>query len=280
VKHILILILIIVLAAAAVFCFFIYLPQGCSGQKVFLVGKGDGLNQIAGNLQSQELIRNKYFFIIYALLEKKDKKLVAGEYDLSCSMNVPEILAKISSGDRIKRMVTIIEGWTVKDIEERLNMGSINPSFEGYLFPDTYEIYPDDKIEDVVKKMHDNFDSKITPEIKEEISSQKKTLEQVVIIASILEKEVQTTEDKKIVAGILWKRMANNMPLQVDAEPETYRHLGLPSSPICNPGLDSILAAVYPTDTKYWFYLSTKEGKTIFSATLAEHERARQKYLK
>lgn len=279
-KYFFIVILIIILAILALGYFYLYMPVGSGGTELFLVKKGDGLNQVAENLQEQGLIKNKYFFIAYALLDKKDKSLRAGEYELSYSINIPQILTKISRGDRIKRMFTVIEGWTVKDIEEKLNMGPIDSSLQGYLFPDTYEIYADDNLQDVILRMQDNFNDKIIPEIQEKITSQGKTLEQIIIMASILEKEVQTEEDKKVVAGILWKRIDVNMPLQVDAEPGTYKYLGLPSSPISNPGMESILAAIYPINTKYWFYLSTPQGDTIYSITLAEHEQARQKYLK
>lgn len=303
-KYFLIIILLLALIGTALLYWGVYLPVDKSMTEpiVFLVKKGDGLNQIAENLQEHNLIKNKYFFIGYTLFKKQEKGLIAGEYQISYSMNVPEILAKIYYGDRIKKMITIIEGWTVKDIEQKLSMGKIDPSLEGYLFPDTYEIYPDDNLEDIIKKMQDNFNQKMTAEIRQEIISQEKTLEQIIIMASILEKEVQTLEDKKVVSGILWKRMDNNMLLQADAtityltgaksteitkeelainSPyNTYKYRGLPPGPISNPGLNSILAAIHPVKTKYWFYLSTPEAETIFSTTLAEHEAARQKYLK
>jgi len=281
-KYFLIAILIIVLAVLALVYYLIYMPVDVKSEEsvVFLVKKGEGLNQIAENLKEQGLIKSKYSFIAYTLYKKQEKELIAGGYQLFYSMNIPEILKKISSGDRIKIMVTIIEGWTIKDIEQKLNMGLIDPSLEGYLFPDTYEIYLDDKLEDIIKKMQDNFDKKITNEIRQEINSQQKSLEQIIIMASILEKEVQTSEDKKIVSGILWKRIEMGMLLQVDAVPFTYEVKGLPPAPICNPGLLSIEAALYPIKSKYLYYLSTQEGETIFSTTLAEHEDARQKYLK
>ncbi len=301
-KYFLIIIISIVLLAGLLVWWGIYHSSTSGEPVVFLVKKGDGLNQIAGNLQQQQLVKNKYFFIAYTLFKKKEKELIAGEYQFSSSMNVPEILAKISSGDRVKRMVTIIEGWTVGDIEQRLGMGQVDPSLEGYLFPDTYEIYPDDELEDLIKKMQDNFNKKIDGEIRQDITAQEKTLEEIIIMASIIEKEVRILEDKKVVSGILWKRIDNNMLLQADATVtyitggkstditkeelaidspyNTYKYRGLPSGPICNPGLDSIIAAIHPVKTKYWFYLSTPEGETIFSTTLAEHEAARAKYLK
>lgn len=121
-------------------------------------------------------------------------------------------------------------------------------------------------------------------------------------MASLVEKEVKTLEDKKLVSGVLWKRLENGMPLQVDATISyitgkknakiliadtqidspynTYKYRGLPLGPISNPGLDSIVAALYPQESSYWYYLSTPEGQTIFSRTLDEHNQARAKYLK
>jgi UPF0755 protein len=177
-----------------------------------------------------------------------------------------------------------------------------NVNLEGYLFPDTYEILKGETLEEIVKKMLKNFDKKLDLKLKEEINLQERTIFEIVTMASILEKEVQTLEDKKTVSGILWKRLKNSMPLQVDAtityitgkkttkvskkdteidSPyNTYRYKGLPLGPICNPGLESIMAAIYPIDSEYWYYLSIPTGETIFSKTLEEHNLAKAKYLK
>ena len=98
-------------------------------------------------------------------------------------------------------------------------------------------------------------------------------------MASLIEKEVQTIEDKQLVSGVLWKRLGIGMALQVDAAPITYRERGLPQNPIANPGLDSLKASLYPKENPYWYYLSTPEGKTIFSKTLEEHNIAKARYL-
>ena len=188
-----------------------------------------------------------------------------------------------------------------------------NLSLEGFLFPDTY--YTNKPIGDlesgeetgldvieVIRKMLDTFGQRLSQELREEIKEQEKSVFEIVTMASLLEKEVRNLEDKKTVAGILWKRLKNDMPLQVDAtityltgkkstkvsieetkidSPfNTYKYKGLPLGPICNPGLESIEAALFPKETEYWFYLSTPEGKTIFSETLKEHNIAKQKYLK
>jgi len=256
----------------------IYLPKDASSQKsvIFLVKKGQGVEEIATNLQKRELIKNKYFFIFYTISQKKELSLRAGEYEISAAMSIPQIVNKIASGDSVNKIITIIEGWTVKDIEEYLNMGKIDPALEGFLFPDTYELSPEDGVGEIVKKMRDNFDKKTSFLI----AKTEKPFEEIIIMASLIEKEVQTLKDKKIVSGILWKRIEANMLLQVDAAMITYKVKGLPENPICNPGIESIESAIYPETNPYWFYLSAPNGKTIFSKTLAEHELAIEKYLK
>ncbi|MEK7510413.1 MAG: endolytic transglycosylase MltG [Patescibacteria group bacterium] len=174
-------------------------------------------------------------------------------------------------------------------------------TLEGYLFPDTYKAELETSREDTVEMMLQNFAKKLAPEIREEIKKQGKTIFEVVTMASLLEKEVKRKEEKELVAGILWKRLEHGIPLQVDAtilyitgnqdgeifkqdlqidSPyNTRRYRGLPPGPISNPGLESILAAVHPKQSKYWYYLSTPEGETLFSKTLAEHNQKKAKYL-
>ncbi len=177
-----------------------------------------------------------------------------------------------------------------------------NIGLEGYLFPDTYEIDKGESLEKIVKKILSNFNKKVSLDLREKIKSQGRTLEEVLIIASLLEKEVRNYEDRRIVAGILWKRLRMGWPLQVDAtltyltgkgsdqlskedlaidsSYNTYKYYGLPLGPICNPGLSSIEAAIYYKENSYWFYLTTPDGETIFSKTLEEHNIARFKYLR
>ena len=178
-----------------------------------------------------------------------------------------------------------------------------NSSLEGYVFPDTYETFTDQKPEELLKNILVNFDKKLTDDLRKEISLQKKSIFEIVTMASIIEKEVKSLDDKKIVSGILWKRLENKIPLQVDATINyitgkndaraaikdtkidspynTYKYIALPLGPISNPGMDSILAVIYPTKSDYWYYLSADgNGKTIFSKTLDEHNIAKANYLK
>lgn len=173
---------------------------------------------------------------------------------------------------------------------------------EGFLFPDTYRFYKDAKPADVISKMKENFNKKLTRDILDEIAAQKQTLKNIITMASILEEEVRGEEDMKIVAGILWKRIDRGMGLNVDAaltyvlgktsaeltdgdlkydSPyNTYLYRGLPPTPISNPGLSTINAALNPTTSKYFYYLTGKDGKTYYAETLEGHTLNKRKYLR
>ena len=172
---------------------------------------------------------------------------------------------------------------------------------EGYLFPDTYRVFRTATMEDVVQKMVANFDRRVDAGIRSDILRQKKTLFQVLMIASLVEKEVTSGKDRALVAGILWKRLELGIPLQVDASLvyirghndtaltnqdkmisssyNTYANKGYPIGPISNPGLSAIKAAIYPAASSYLYYLTPKDGTVIYSRTLEEHNKAKALYL-
>jgi len=281
---------IIVIAAILIICFIsqIYLPVDFnSGEIIFYIEKGENSGDIAFNLKNEGLIYSGFVFRLYVLITVVSKNLQAGAYSLSKTMNIPAIVKKFVSGDVARAEITFPEGFTSQQIYQKLtgitqiniNLSDLEEK-QGYLFPDTYEIPYGAKSQEIVKMMTDNFNRKVTPDLRAEIKSQGKTLEEITTMASILEREVKTKEEKELVAGILWKRMNVGMRLQVDSAPETYEKNGLPENPICNPGIESITSAIYPKASPYWYYLSTPEGKTIFTKTLEEHNYAKSKYLK
>lgn len=299
-----------------------------SETKIIQIKKGDTLEEIAQKLEREGLIKKARFFTLYNFVSCNTPRLKAGYYLFSPSMTIPEIVAKIVRGEVIKDKITIIEGWSTKDVANHFETKNIcqkedffriiskdfssefeflkdkpkNQNLEGYLFPDTYEIIYGEEPENLIKRILKNFDKKITQEMRKEIENQRKTIFEIVTMASLLEKEVKTIEEKKLVSGILWKRLENKMPLQVDATINyitgkrttkisieetkidnpynTYLYLGLPPGPICNPGLDSLTAAIHPQGSDYWYYLTAPEGTTIFSKTYQEHLIAKAKYLK
>ncbi|MCP6719353.1 MAG: endolytic transglycosylase MltG [Patescibacteria group bacterium] len=306
----------------------IYLPRNISDTEniLFLIERGQSLFQISENLEKQGIIKNRSFFNLYVILKGSQAKLQAGGYSLSPRMNVPDVVEKFVSGQILQTIITIPEGFTLNQIESEIKIkfqktaltkfltkdfsdefnflesATGGMSLEGFLFPDTYYFSFEVEDKEIFRKLLTNFDKKLNSELRKEIEKQGKTIFEIIIMASLLEKEVKGLEDKKIVSGVLWKRLESSIPLQVDATItyitgknttrvsreetkidslyNTYKYLGLPLGPISNPGIQSIVAAVYPEDSEYWYYLSTPEGETIFSKNLKEHNIAKARYLK
>ena len=180
---------------------------------------------------------------------------------------------------------------------------------EGYLFPDTYRIYASSTVSEVVEKMLENFDKKLTPKMRSDIASQGKSIYEVITLASIIEKEApidyQTNDDHdaRVIAGIFLNRLRSGQGLQSDAtlsyiygdnnpthsgkELEidslynTYKYRGLPPGPICNPGILAIEAAIYPITTDYYYFLTPKgKSEVVYAKTYEEHLKNKYKYLK
>lgn len=280
----------------------------------FVIATGEGVNAISRNLKGAGLIRNSFAFETYLWWKNLEGKLIAGEYDLKSSFSIRELTRVLVAGDTISRErdITILEGWTRKDIAEYLEKEGVakakefldkTKEFEGYLFPDTYRIFKDATSEEIIVKMRAEFDRKVTSAMHAEIKNQKRTLQEVVIMASILEREVRSLEEMQLVSDLFWRRLAIGMPLQadstinfitggkrpratyddlkIDSPYNTYKYRGLPPGPIGNPGLFAITAAIYPKKNDYWFFLTTEDdGRAIFGKTLDEHNRNRAKYLR
>jgi len=305
---------------------------GISKTREFTVNAGDSVKKIAENLEIQKFIENKHFFIIYAVINKKQAGMKAGRYSFVPNMSVAEIADDIINGKVIPDEISITfpEGLTLDETEnifrnngynidlKSLRVADFNPkydflkdappnaSLEGFLFPDTYNFFTGEKDEKkLVSKMLDNFEKKIGEYLKNRAPDQNETVYNTVIMASLIEREVITDEDKKIASGLLWKRIEIGMPLQVDAtiiyikhkrgdngfdiyqedlsidSPyNTYLNLGLPPAPISNPGLGSLVAAIHPQQSDYLYYLSKPDGTTVFSENYKDHLRAKNLYLR
>lgn len=176
-------------------------------------------------------------------------------------------------------------------------------TLEGFLFPDTYRVFNDSSAQDILARMLSNFDKKLTKEIRDEIGRQGKSIYEIVILASIIEKEVTSSKDMAIVSGIFQNRMMNGQALEscatlayilhenkkqfsvedtkINSPYNTYQNKGLPPGPICNPGLNAIRAAVYPEKTDYFYFLSRFDNnETVFSKNYNEHLMNKAKYLR
>lgn len=306
-------------------------PSKDEANIIFTIEAGEGTNQISDELYQNGLIKNKLAFETYAWFWGKEDEFIAGRHNLNKTMSVRRLTKLLTTkAEPRERDIIIIEGWNNQQIADYLEkegvVGSVefieylnkaipdlmndyqfleglDAAFglEGYLFPDTYRIFNQASAADIIRKMLSNFEKKLTVDLQDEITRQGKTLNQVVILASVVEKEVATTEDRKIVAGIFLKRLRDNYPLQSDAtvnyitgknmlQPtyedtkidspyNTYKYLGLPPGAICNPGLDSIMAVIYPNQTPYYYFLTTPDGEVIYSKTYSEHLKNKDKYL-
>lgn len=299
----------------------------------FEIKEGQGSEEIGQSLENQKLIKDKNLFYYYVWKTETSNLLQAGIYELSPNMTIGEMVDKFKKGDVLVKTLklTIPEGFTNKKIVEALEgkkpsitqefteivnckcLGKVNcgcdvfskkydilkeiPSgvdMEGYLFPDTYFIDEEETGATLVSKFLNNFNKKVDEEMKAEIRAQGKSLHEVITLASIVEREVRTDRDRKLVAGIFRKRIDDEFPLQScatlsyflgidkpqfsyeDTQQEspynTYINPGLPPGPISNPGLDSIEAVVYPEASDYYYFLSNPEtGETFYSTTLEEH---------
>jgi len=331
------LVLVIFLIGLAV-SWYLIVPVSSNSKlvKVNIVA-GQGVKQISSSLKKAELIRSSNWFEFWVWLTGKEKSLVAGEYYLPQNINLINLVNMIAGGVTPSSEVTIRfpEGWTLVQMGEYLEKngivsskdftrsatspnifskflpealkkdlfnGSIPASLEGYLFPDTYRVYRDVTSFDLIRKLLSNFDKKFKPDWLTELNQRSISLKQAVILASIVEREVTGSTDRKIVADIFWRRLqagrgleadstinyitGKNTPavsgkdLSVDSPYNTYRYRGLPPGPISNPGESALEAVVYPQPNAYWYFLTTPEGKVIYSKTFDEHKIAKQKFLK
>jgi len=310
--------LLIVLVVVFLIAYFFYAlqPTFASNTPVEVtITKGTSFRGISAQLSQKNLIRSIVVFKIYALLTGNATKMQAGTYELASTMSIPDIVKTLVAGSKNDVTVQITEGATLKDIDEILASSSIITSgslvnfnfqnlanqysflskvssLEGFLFPDTYNFSINSNVEDVVKKMLNNFELKAWPLLESNPNWYQK-----LILASYLEKEAKNLDDQKKISGILEKRLANKMTLDVDAtlvylkcdgrfltcketslssedkkinsDYNTYLKLGFTPTPIANPGLNSIIAALHPETTPY-FYYCTKDGKTIFAKNLKD----------
>lgn len=277
------------------------LPPSTNSEKVsFMINKGSSVSLIGNNLQKNGLIKNSTVFRLYVQLTGTQNKIQAGEFDLSKNLTVDQIIEKLKKGPT-EILVTIPEGLRKEEIAEKYKL-SLNKddSFvkefllltngkEGYLYPESYLFPQTASPAQIVNRMIKTFDAKV-----KDVSYKQ------LIMASMLERETFADSEKPIVAGILYKRIENDWPLQVDATLQyikgnwkpvysvdkeldspfnTYKNLGLPPSPICNPSLSSIEAAISPEDSDFWYYIHDNDAKIHFAKTLEEHNLNINEYL-
>lgn len=284
--------LIGLIALLAVLYFLLFsAPKDFPLGTVVEIEPGMSLRSVSSILKKQRIIRSRLVFESFAMIFGSESRITSADYLFENKLPVWEIGRRIAKGERRMApiVVTIPEGFDIGKIGDVFELKLVNfnkskflleaKGLEGYLFPDTYSflINADDK--SVLKKMNDNFNKKISSFLPEIISSEKNEKD-IIVMASIIERESKGGADREIISGILWKRIDIGMPLQVDAAPETYKIRGLPKSPIANPGLLAISAAIHPQNSIYLYYLHDKNGVVHYAKTFAEHKKNVLKYLK
>lgn len=299
--------------------------QAPGQSQIFVIHKGESLSLTAQRLKDAGLIKDASAFKILILARGLSGRIQAGDFRVNPSWTADEIAYLLTHGS-LDIWLTFPEGWRREEFGRRLAANldefsypqfvQLTDEFEGFLFPDTYLIPKDASPSSAIKVFTNNFERKYSLELQ--LAAEKKGLteNQVIILASIVERESRAEKDRPIVAGILFKRWQENWPLQADATVQyalasrnnlttenwqetdwwpqkltredlaidssynTYKYKGLPPGPICSPGLASIEAVIYLQETDYWFYLSDKQRGIHYAKTAEEHEENIEKYLK
>lgn len=334
----------IIIALIATY-FILLTPSSKSNKVItFTVKKGDGKEKIVDNLKDAKLIRSKYAAIIYLVISG-NKNLQAGSYEFSRDMSTQDIIESLNSGDVIKEFkpsvkITLKEGVTLKEYMKLISDGTnidfdeaikkvndksflkgliadywfltndildddIYYALEGYLFPETYEFYKETTVEQVIRRILNVTNEKLSP-LKEEINKNKYSVHEIFTIASIAEKEANEYEDRKMVTQVINKRLELNMSLGMDVtsyygvqksmketltkvdlndeNPYNTRvttFIGLPVGPICNPSIGSIKAALEPADTDYLYFVADVDtGKVYFAKDIDGFNELVRRYIK
>ncbi len=275
-------------------------PANFPDKQIVTIEKGTSFKKVAADFEEQNLVRSAFWFDTYGWFLRSREDVKAGEYFFERPITATKLFREITRTGGVDNFarVTLPEGVTIEEIELIFKGFGFkdfkikDKELEGYLFPDTYFVPLDISTEKMIEIMQETFEKKVPEEMREK---------DIVIMASLLEKEAYVKKDMEIISGILWKRIDVDMALQVDAvfpyiigkhslqlttkdlkidSPyNTYLYKGLPPGPIANPGLNALEAALNPVKTGYWFYLSDKNGKIHYAKTYNQHLANRKKYL-
>ena len=311
-RALIILLLIIVIALASVFISTVKKPLKISDSEVVNVQEGDSFYSIINRLSSENKIKSPLIIKIYTKLTGLDLEVIPGSHTLDKSMSINDIAKTLKDTNNANAItITIPEGFNVEDIAARVEEKGIctkdeflnavksyplpsyvkdNPdkryNLEGFLFPDTYNFEVGVQPEYIIETMIRRFEE-VWGKITEGLDIKEDDIEKVINVASIIEKEARVDEDRPLIASVIYNRLDQDMPLQIDAtviyahgyyienvrnrhlaiesKYNTYLHKGLPVGPICNPGAPSIEAALNPATTNYLFYLLASDDEHYFT---------------
>jgi UPF0755 protein len=317
-------------------------PAGSDpGLRPFKIAPGETAAMVSERLLDQGLITDSNLFRLYMRYYGIDQRLAAGDFEVAPNMTMPEIAQRLQRARVQEIAVTIPEGMRAEEVADLLNVKSIMDgdaflalvrggsasakamgdypflpdsltSLEGYLFPDTYRLPARATPADLIRRMLDNFGQRVTPDVLLPASQAGRNVSQVIILASIVEREALRADERPLIASVYWNRVSGACsaetggaylqadptvqyaagrpgewwwkPPSVEAYQEiqspfnTYLRPGLPPAPISSPGLSAIQAAASPAETHYCFFLATGDGSHVFATTLAEHQQNIARY--
>ncbi len=309
---------VLVTAAVLIGMILLQAPNPADNQlKRFVVQKGEPVSAISEKLEQENLIKSSLVFKIYYKLKQTKTQIQAGSFELSPAMDAPTILEILSEGSD-DLWITLPEGLRREEIDQSLAEYPLldydteeflaqTVSLEGQLFPDTYLVPKEITTQALINLMHNTFEKKIEP-LQSQIEQSDHSFNEILTMASLLEREAQDVEQLELISGVLWKRLERGMPLQVDATLQyaagyneetgswwsapsaadkeidskfnTYQNPGLPPRPICNPSLNAFTAALNPQLSSYLFYLHDRQGRIHFGETLQDHNQNINQYLR
>ncbi len=318
--------LIILLAALIIIVLFLVSVirdfNGIAGGEIkeITIDQGESFSSALDKLKKENIIKHKLLFKYYSVRKSLDREIKAGNHFLSVGMGYENLIEELKNGGSMDNTLifTVPEGYEISDIAREVenvfgisaedfrgalekdydfpflnDIGDKENYLEGYLFPDSYEFYKDASPEDIIKKMLEGFDKTWTEDFEKRAKELNMTKDEVIILASIIEREAGKIEEMGKVSSVFHNRLKINMPLQscatvqyilkerkpvlsiadtkIDSPYNTYLYGGLPIGPISNPGKAAIEAALYPEKTDYFYFKVNDYGVTLFARTLSEH---------
>jgi UPF0755 protein len=315
--------LVVSLGILLIYDLFLAPPRSAVDQRdvEVIIPEGLGAAEIAGLLEEGGLVDNVGFFLLLGKAGGYERQLQAGRYHLSPAMSDLDVLKVLARGGTREERVTIPEGLTLVEVARVLaqhagvdtvrflalakdpavanSLGVAAASLEGYLFPDTYNIFWDMDEMRILRFLVDSFHGHFDAARRERAAALGMTVHDVITLASLIEEEAKREEERPVISGVFHNRLALNRPLEscatvkyilpgpkrltyadlnIPSPYNTYLHAGLPPGPICSPGLSSIDAALSPAESEYLYFVARGDGTHEFTRTVREHNRAKQKY--
>ncbi|MEC9474316.1 MAG: endolytic transglycosylase MltG [Candidatus Neomarinimicrobiota bacterium] len=300
-------------------------PQGNIDELAEIdISKGSTLIDVSVELYDKKVINNKSSFILAVKMLGYEKDIPAGKFNIVNASTNYSLINNLINSVNVSKKVTILEGWSINEIAEKLHTSikidkksfikasqnenllkkwDVNSnSFEGYLFPNTYQFTEDETAIEIINKMVSEYKKNITKKMRDRMSKMDLTENEVLTLASIIEGEAIYDSERPRISGVYHNRLNKGMRLQADPTIQyiindsprrllnkdlkikspynTYLNHGLPPGPINNPGIESIKAALYPEEIDFLYFVAKGDGYHTFSKTEKEHNRAKRAFQK